>query len=76
VVVAEFKVLYRNLLEGTDDKFPVCTLLSNTLGLYSVLYLRFQTSHPYKVVGNSTLLLFFVSRWTQKKFEFLGKNKY
>jgi len=77
VVVAEFKVLYRNLLEGTDDKFPVCTLFLNTLGLCSVLHLRFQASHPYKVTGNSTLLLSFLLADGHKiYFELLGKNSY
>jgi hypothetical protein len=38
VVVAEFKVLYRHLLEGNDDKFPVCTLFSDILGLCSTLH--------------------------------------
>lgn len=77
VVVAEFKVLYRNLLEGTDDEFPVCTLFSNTLGLCSVLLFRFQASHPYKVIGNSTLLLcFLLADGYKNYFKLLVKNNY
>jgi len=67
VVVAEFQVLYRHLLEGTDDKFPVCTLFSNILGLCSVLQLRYQASHPYKAIGNSILLLCFLLADGRKK---------
>jgi hypothetical protein len=76
-VVAEFKILYRHLLEGTDDKFPVCTLFSNILGLCSVLHLRYQASHPYKAIGNYILLLCFLLADGHKKyFKHLGSSNY
>jgi hypothetical protein len=77
VVVAELKVLYRHLLEWNGDKFPVCKLFSNILGLCSVLHLRYQASHPYKAIGSSILLLCFLLADGHKKyFELLGSNNY
>lgn len=77
VVVAEFKVLYRHLLEGADEKFPVCTLFPNILGLCSVLNVRYKASHPYKAIGSFILLLCFLLADGHKKyFELKGSNNY
>jgi hypothetical protein len=68
VVVAELKVMYMQLLEGTDDKFPVCTLLSN---LRSVFCPTFAISVVTSIQNNRqsyTFIMFFVGSLAEKIF--------